>query len=109
MEYKYSNCLFEAIKAKLKDLKNVHIHFHRSDVGLIPHFWWEDKKGSWEFVSKKLNRKYQVFLFKGYTREYIKGLYHKSYKIQIMTKKKREAIIAQNKIDYPELYEDEKN
>lgn len=102
----YSNCLFEAVRAKLKNPKNVHIHFHRSNVGLIPHFWWEDENGDWEFVSKKLNRKYQVFLFDGYKREYIRNLYHKSYKIRIMTKKRKEAILAQNKIDYPELYED---
>lgn len=101
----YSNCLFEALKAKVKDPKNTHIHFHRSDVGIIPHFWWEDKKGCWEFVSEKLNRKSQVFLFDGYVREYRRNIYHKNYKIQIVTKKKNEVIIAQNKIDYPELYE----
>lgn len=110
--YFYSNCLFEAIKAKIKDPKNVHIHFFRSESLVWPHFWWEKGEEALSFVSVKLHRKFQVFYFKGYIditpiRLYRGYARSRKYIQPIMTKKRREAIIAQNKIDYPELYEDE--
>ena len=41
----YSNCLFEAIKAKIKDPKNIHIHhFPISLNNNYLHFYWVDDR-----------------------------------------------------------------
>ena len=42
----YSNCLFEAIKAKLKNWQNTEIKHIRSKDNLI-HFIWIDKKNEY--------------------------------------------------------------
>lgn len=68
-EYFYSNCLFEAIKAKVKDPKNVKIHItfpiERTSIrSPFPHFWWSVGEKAYNFVTLK-DRSYQVFLFKG--------------------------------------------
>lgn len=61
----YSNCLYEAIKAKIKDLKNVHIHImFNLSTSIFPHFWWDDSEKAFNFTSSK-KRKWQVLLFKG--------------------------------------------
>ncbi|WP_040663656.1 hypothetical protein [Oscillibacter ruminantium] len=42
--YYISNCLIEAIKAKLRN-SNVHIIMRKVHGGLIPHFLWRDESG----------------------------------------------------------------
>lgn len=60
----YSNCLIEALKAKLKDFKHTKIHIMFNDFTFIPHFWWENNGKAFNFTSLK-KRKYQVAVFKG--------------------------------------------
>lgn len=38
-----SNCLIEAIKAKLRDWHNTEIYYVR--FGIYPHFYWTDRQG----------------------------------------------------------------
>lgn len=61
-----SNCLFEALKAKLKDHKNVKIHkiSHLEAASVWPHFWWEKGDKAYNFVSRK-PRRLQVLIFSG--------------------------------------------
>lgn len=66
----YSNCLFEAIKAKLKDPKNIKIHYVGKELVGSTHFYWYDFSdipeiyGVWSFTHKtKLKQK---ILFKGF-------------------------------------------
>lgn len=65
----YSNCLFEAIKAKLKDPKNVKIHYVGKDLINSTHFYWYNlseniRYGVYSFTHKtKLKQK---VLFKGF-------------------------------------------
>lgn len=62
----FSNCLIEALKAKVKDPKNTKIHIikHLSNDSIFWHFWWEDNEYAYNFISEK-PRRFQVFLFKG--------------------------------------------
>lgn len=66
MEYFYSNCLLAALKAKLKDLKHIHIHKipGKWNHEIFPHFWWDDGINAFDFISKK-ERHLQIILFKG--------------------------------------------
>lgn len=64
----YSNCLFEAIKAKLKNPKNVHIHLIPKTLKKRIHFYWynlEDNEnyGVYSFIT--LNNSKQHIWFKG--------------------------------------------
>lgn len=61
-----SNCLFEALKAKMRDPKNVRIHIirHLMSDSVWSHFWWEKDNKAFNFVSRK-PRRFQVFLFEG--------------------------------------------
>lgn len=70
----YSNCLFEAIKAKLKDPKNVKIHkvpafLNPNFKTPFPHFYWTKGDKAFEFNTVK-PRSLQVFIFKGKIQEY---------------------------------------
>lgn len=60
----YSNCLIEALKAKIKDFKNVKIHLMLNSFTIFPHFWWERNGKAYNFTSLK-KRRCQVLLFKG--------------------------------------------
>lgn len=63
----YSNCLVEAIKAKLKD-PSIKIHKIPAKFSplntIFPHFWWSKEDRAFEFCSEK-SRRFQVILFKG--------------------------------------------
>ena len=70
----YSNCLFEAIKAKLKDPKNVRIHkvpafLNPNFKTPFPHFYWTNGDKAFEFNSYK-PRCFQVLLFAGEVQEH---------------------------------------
>lgn len=62
----FSNCLFEALKAKIKDPKNVKIHKikYLEPTSVCPHFWWEKGDKAYNFVSRK-PRRLQVIMFAG--------------------------------------------
>lgn len=50
----YSNCLIEAVKAKIKNPKEVHIYCgkpfrNRYQIHEGYHFMWADKEGSYDF------------------------------------------------------------
>lgn len=71
-----SNCLIEAIKAKIKDPKHVTIHTFPAKVngyGIFPHFWWSVGELGYDF--KKTSKSKQVILFKGEVRSYSKDVY----------------------------------
>lgn len=67
----YSNCLFEAVKAKLKDWQNTEVKHIRSKDNLI-HFIWIDKKNGCRYDFAQVETvKYwvQLLWFKGYIRK----------------------------------------
>lgn len=49
----YSNCLIEAIKAKLKNPKNVKVFYIRAKGDIIPHFMWTDGLYDYDFTIVK--------------------------------------------------------
>lgn len=65
----YSNCLLEALKAKIKNPKQTRIHAVPAKFNPLhtpfPHFWWSIDGQAYEFISDK-DRKFQVVLFKGH-------------------------------------------
>lgn len=66
----YSNCLFEAIKAKLKDPKNIEIHLIPPSINNHDlHFYWKNKEENriYHFTTKKNNfwDRLNIFIFKG--------------------------------------------
>lgn len=64
---KYSNCLFEAIKAKIKDPKNIHIFLlpPKLNNGRYHFYWIDDNQPNIikSFINPKATSK-QSFLFK---------------------------------------------
>lgn len=62
-----SNCLFEAVKAKLRNWKEVKIHKIPAKFSneIFPHFWWSIGDKAYDFKSCKSSRRFQVLLFKG--------------------------------------------
>ena len=63
----YSNCFREAVRAKLKNWKNVKIQFAPPWVNEVfcPHFLWTDGKYDYDFGVNKVIKWYQIFCFKG--------------------------------------------
>ena len=79
---KYSNCLIEAVKAKIKDPKNVSIRMYPASInnGQV-HFYWVNVDTFYHYTHKNKNEK---FLFKGETKNYRKVFFdnlmlHKMY------------------------------
>lgn len=78
----WSNCLIEAIKAKIKDPKHVTIHKFPGKINnnflIFPHFWWDDGEKGFDFKQEK-----QLFpnpiWFKGTLRSYPLKTYKKAY------------------------------
>lgn len=66
----YSNCLIEAIKAKLKNPK-VKITYVSPFVNEVfcPHFLWSDGKNDYDFGVEKHLKWYEILLFKGHIRQ----------------------------------------
>lgn len=78
-----SNCLFEAIKAKIKDPKNVTIHHFPASIngnGIWPHFWWSIGETGYDF--KKESETKQNILFSGKIRSYEKRVYEDRIKLE---------------------------
>lgn len=66
-----SNCLLEALKAKLKDWSNTEIKHVRSKDNLI-HFVWIDKKNGYryDFAQTEVVKYWvQLLYFRGYIRK----------------------------------------
>ena len=69
--YFYSNCLFEAIKGKLKDWKNVEVKKVRSRDNMI-HFVWINRKEKtqYDFAQVQIIKHwFQYVRFYGYIRK----------------------------------------
>lgn len=73
----YSNCLFEAVKAKIKNWKQVEIHKipARFEHHLFPHFWWSIGEDAFDFKCDNPKTELQVLLFKGHIRKTKKYVY----------------------------------
>ena len=73
---KYSNCLIEAIKAKIKDPKHIKIH-------MIPlklnhnrvHFYWTDSESFYHYINPNLRSKNTLW-FKGVNKIYDSKLFN---------------------------------
>ena len=57
----YSNCLFEAIKAKLKNPKNVHIFKLPKEINKVTHFMWCDDNYYYHAYNYKKTRNHVFF------------------------------------------------
>ena len=88
----YSNCLFETLKAKLKEPKAVHIKMllgkFRSNI--FPHFYWIKDNYAYDFRSEKKRRKYQVILFKGTIHKCRQDIYENFNRALVRNISKRE-------------------
>lgn len=73
----YSNCLVEAVKAKIKNWKNVEIHKipAKFEGHLFPHFWWSIGDEAFDFKCDNPKTELQVLLFKGHIRSAKKACY----------------------------------
>lgn len=67
----YSNCFFEAIKAKLKNWKSVKITYipARYNECYCPHFLWSDGEADYDFGIERYLRWYERIWFKGQIRK----------------------------------------
>lgn len=68
----YSSCLIEAIKAKIKDPKHIHIIFEspRKNIVFLPHVLWHDDIWIYDFISVDESTTWHDFLYyKGQTRK----------------------------------------
>lgn len=86
----YSNCLFEAIKAKLADPKHVRLVFIRCSLNEVfcPHFLWTDGQYDYDFgVHHMLPSLFHVIWFQGTIRRYKKGFAIR-YKNQLLAARK---------------------
>ncbi len=73
----YSNCLIEAIKAKIKNWSEVEIHKipAKFENQIFPHFWWSEGEKAFDFKCDNPKTKLQVLFFKGHIRESKKYIY----------------------------------
>lgn len=87
----YSNCLFETIKHKIKDWKNVKITYipARYNTCFCPHFLWSDGKHDYDFGVERYLRWYERFWFKGEIRTRKLGFNQKWKAYLIATKGKK--------------------
>lgn len=103
-DFFYSNCLIEAIKAKLKDWKNVRIlyipnHFNISRGG---HFVWKDKtndpNGKYYIEFCAMNNKHNHFFFKGNVSATPREEIHRMLNLALCRNKKLRKV--ENKFDF---------
>jgi hypothetical protein len=77
----YSNCLIQAIKAKIKNPKKVKITYispFKNEI-FCPHFMWSDGIDDYDFTSNTISKWYQEYWFKGYIRKRTLG-FNEKYK-----------------------------
>ena len=85
-----SNCLIEAVKAKLKNPKKVKITFipaRYTEGGICPHFLWSDGESDFDFGTDQKLKPYQYILFKGNIRERALG-WNERYKQLLVERRK---------------------
>lgn len=121
----YSNCLFETLKAKLKEPKTVHIKMLPGKFrnNIFPHFYWIKDNYAYDFRSEKKHRKYQVILFKGaihkcrqdiyenFNRALTRKYLEKKYRLILKTDYERDLEwkdIKQEKPDLKNVFDDSK-
>lgn len=70
----YSNCLIEAVKAKIRNPCRVKIYFCKPKLkSQMPHFMWDDGKASYDFSVLGDNHNeciFDYFIFKGCIRKF---------------------------------------
>ena len=90
----YSNCLIQAMKAKLKDWKNVKITYIPPKYGesyfFVPHFLWSDGVNDYDFGIEKHLKLHEVFFFKGRIRRRPLG-WNRKYKAMRIEKYNKRA------------------
>lgn len=98
--YFYSNCFFEAIKAKLKNPNKVKLTIVPKGEAGVPHFLWSDGEYDYDFGVEKYLEWWQIPLFKGCIRRRNLG-FNENYKkrMELVHNAKR-----QNKNVDKELY-----
>lgn len=80
-DYFYSNCLIEALKAKIKNPSNVVITYvPRSEKG-TPHFLWSDGVADFDFGVDERLEWWQILFFKGCIRKRNLGFNEKYKKL----------------------------
>ena len=91
----YSNCMLEAIKAKLKDWKNVKITYipPKYNECYCPHFLWSDGINDYDFGIERYLKWYERFWFKGEIRKRKLG-WNKKWKSYRIARYKRKAKYA---------------
>lgn len=115
----YSNCLFEAIKVKLKDPKNVHIYLlpPKLNKGRY-HFYWIDEKQPdliKSFINPKAKNNKQSFFFKNgqfdkhdrkiFENFTIQRLYNQTHSLEKMIKLAKKFRFQMNEIEIKNLFE----
>ena len=83
----YSNCLFEALKAKLKNPK-VKITYVSPFVNEVfcPHFLWSDGKSDYDFGIERYLKLHERLWFKGHIRQRALG-FNEKYKRAVIRAK----------------------
>lgn len=62
-KFYYSNCLFEAVKEKIRHPKYIQIKKYGSwkllyKKGMFPHFYWKDKRTGFSYDFRRLKKDY---------------------------------------------------
>lgn len=71
---KYSNCLIEAIKAKIKNPKKVKIYLYPREINNNEiHFYWVENNTAYHFTK---NNSKSVILFEGKVKSYDSNLFY---------------------------------
>lgn len=83
----YSNCLLEALKAKIRDPVNIKIRYLPMELNEtpIPHFMWQDENYTYDFHTKGKLTFFQQFYHKGNIRK--KDLNYYDRALEIMKRK----------------------
>ena len=75
----WSNCLFEAVKAKIKHPFMVKVTIVPRSEANCPHFLWSDGEYDYDFGVERRLTGIQILLFRGYIRRRKLG-FNKKYK-----------------------------
>ena len=75
----WSNCLFEAVKAKIKHPFMVKMTIVPRSEANCPHFLWSDGEYDYDFGVERRLTGVQILLFRGYIRRHKLG-FNKKYK-----------------------------
>ena len=87
----YSNCLIEALKAKLKNPRKIKITFvPKSEKGSC-HFMWSDGEADYDFGVERDIKWHEVLWFKGCIRKYCLG-FNERYKEQMRKRYKMSSL-----------------